>query len=233
MKAQSFEYQLRNTAPPMADPEARLRARRAALVEFERIHDRRPAPAGRRSRSVLLGAIADACVAVIGASVVLLLPPQQREVHLPVPVANETGSASTRMPAPVPQPPADVKTDTGSKLAPLPQPEHEKVQVRIASKRQSPTPTSEPEVVVTGARRSAGRGLLSSRSSAVFAPAVATPPENRDKFEHFELNPVKRVADDLVSTFSVDVDTQGALGEDPHGYRGEFVELVRKAWNAR
>ena len=38
MKAQSFESQLRNTAPPTPDPEARLRARRAALAQFERLH---------------------------------------------------------------------------------------------------------------------------------------------------------------------------------------------------
>ena len=32
-------------------------------------------------------------------------------------------------------------------------------------------------------------------------------PEGRDKFQHFEVNPVKRVAEEPVSTFSVDVDT--------------------------
>ena len=38
--------------------------------------------------------------------------------------------------------------------------------------------------------------------------AVAAPSsEGRDKFQHFELNPVKRVSADPVSTFSVDVDT--------------------------
>lgn len=38
MKAQSFEYQLRHTIAPVPDPEARVRAKRAAVAEFERIH---------------------------------------------------------------------------------------------------------------------------------------------------------------------------------------------------
>ena len=38
MKAQSLENQLRNAVPPAPDMEARLRARRAALAEFARVH---------------------------------------------------------------------------------------------------------------------------------------------------------------------------------------------------
>jgi Ca-activated chloride channel homolog len=72
------------------------------------------------------------------------------------------------------------------------------------------------EVAVTGARRSRLRDFFSRRSSASEAPPAPPPPpsapavqrdEGRDKFQHFETNPVKRVADDPVSTFSVDVDT--------------------------
>jgi len=37
--------------------------------------------------------------------------------------------------------------------------------------------------------------------------APASPPEGRDKFEHFDLNAVKQVAEEPVSTFSADVDT--------------------------
>src|SRR5688572_14396591 len=98
MKAQSFEYQLQHTTPPAPDPQARLRAKQAALAEFERVHAQRgksnpAAPAGSRgflgflhflgerqkwvpvtwsSRNTLVGGIASACVAVIGASVVWL-----------------------------------------------------------------------------------------------------------------------------------------------------------------
>jgi Ca-activated chloride channel homolog len=94
MKTQSFEYQLRHAVAPTPDPQARLRARRAALAEFERIHvesgtPRTAASAGVRRffhiptswgrRNTLVGAVASACVVVIAASVFLLLPPGQRE----------------------------------------------------------------------------------------------------------------------------------------------------------
>ena len=66
------------------------------------------------------------------------------------------------------------------------------------------------EVVVTKARPE--RRSFFSRKASAPSPAPASPPaaernEGRDKFQHFETNPVKRVADDPVSTFSVDVDT--------------------------
>jgi Ca-activated chloride channel family protein len=62
------------------------------------------------------------------------------------------------------------------------------------------------EVVVTEARRK--RGFFSRKASVPApAPPTAERDEGRDKFQHFETNPVKRVADDPVSTFSVDVDT--------------------------
>jgi Ca-activated chloride channel family protein len=44
----------------------------------------------------------------------------------------------------------------------------------------------------------------------VYGPAPPRAPEEyvgRDKFQHFDVNPVKRVAEEPVSTFSVDVDT--------------------------
>ena len=65
----------------------------------------------------------------------------------------------------------------------------------------------------------AGKSVASSRTRGfrgeVVMANVAPPPAplpqegyaGRDKFEHFDVNPVKRVADEPVSTFSVDVDT--------------------------
>ena len=38
MNTQSFERQLQQIDPPAPDPEARLRARHAAVEEFERLH---------------------------------------------------------------------------------------------------------------------------------------------------------------------------------------------------
>ncbi|HEV7609742.1 MAG TPA: von Willebrand factor type A domain-containing protein [Steroidobacteraceae bacterium] len=43
--------------------------------------------------------------------------------------------------------------------------------------------------------------------TALYMSVPAPADESRDKFAHFELNPVKQVATDPVSTFSVDVDT--------------------------
>jgi len=80
------------------------------------------------------------------------------------------------------------------------------------------------EVVVTGARgRSKAAphkgvapavttanpfdGKGAGRVNIAIEPKVAEPPEGRDKFEHFDLNGVKQVADEPVSTFSADVDT--------------------------
>jgi len=39
------------------------------------------------------------------------------------------------------------------------------------------------------------------------APEAYVEPEARDRFQHFEVNPLRQVADEPVSTFSVDVDT--------------------------
>lgn len=63
------------------------------------------------------------------------------------------------------------------------------------------------EIVVTEARRQ--RGFFSRKASVPTPPppAGAYAEEGRDKFQHFEANPVKRVADDPISTFSADVDT--------------------------
>ena len=54
-------------------------------------------------------------------------------------------------------------------------------------------------------------GNASQKSGAIaFVPTPPRGPEEyvgRDKFQHFDLNPVKRTAEDPVSTFSADVDT--------------------------
>src|SRR5262249_32296084 len=125
MKAQSLEHQLRHTTPPMPDPEARQRARRAALAEFERIHApahhataddapadhaQAPAPTPRTSRArffgplnwasrnVWMGGVATACVVVIGVSVVWLMPARDRAPHLNISMS-PTGQKSPPKPA--------------------------------------------------------------------------------------------------------------------------------------
>jgi Ca-activated chloride channel family protein len=57
---------------------------------------------------------------------------------------------------------------------------------------------------------SATRAFRGEPIMANVAPPAPVPPQDyvgRDKFEHFDVNPVKRVAEEPVSTFSVDVDT--------------------------
>ena len=61
-------------------------------------------------------------------------------------------------------------------------------------------------------QRVAGAKIAGNASQGflVYAPPPPPAPDEyvgRDKFEHFDVNPVKRVAEEPVSTFSVDVDT--------------------------
>jgi Ca-activated chloride channel family protein len=306
MNARSFEYQLRNTAPPTPDPEARLRARRAALEEFERIHVQHrkpvaPARSGFRgffgslaSRNAVLGGLASTCVVVIGVSIVLLMPPADREPRLHVPIAIEPQATlpeekSDTPVAPYVEPRVEAPVEPRAKA-----PDEQQVQPqRELEKARKRAPASAPakagesdanesgsneplanalseealrldEVVVTGPRvqeqvYDSPSPILSVEpnvTGGVMAPAPAPPPspastsaqnipdefsevsvtgsriqgrsfrerfsrkdsrapaqpvkaesESRDKFQHFEINPVKRVTDDPVSTFSVDVDT--------------------------
>jgi len=343
MNAQSFEYQLRNTAPPTPDPEARLRARRAALAEFERLQVHRSPPADS-ARSVLgklwaslgsrelVGGFASGCVVAIGASVLFLMPPKEREAQLHIPMvgdpprtqlevrpkasvvadqpvgAENAGAAdapaaaeqrpdgkqpgATQQPVPaeaavlaknvqrVPtQPPAHAldpqsaaqpvrPSPTGSAKA---QPEQEASPARATStppppqrreppqqieqiivpgqriRRESfesaspvaqldpnvagglaapttdrPVPASMPSpsqasspgmpapafqsTSVSGAQRKRSNGLYAS-SAQILQMTPVMPVESGDKFQHFDINAVKRVLNDPVSTFSVDVDT--------------------------
>ena len=322
MKPQSFEYQLRHAVPPAPDTETRLRARRAALAEFARVHAAQneapaatpaviPQPSGKKesrwpwtrtSRNAWLGGFATACLVIVGVSVVWLMPPQDRKVRLTVPMPREEATPAPVQPseehpdlsAKSATPPADEKAATETSPRPTTDPsrEQKKPTSRVArvqpptsaaapepaqevppappiettppgeitvtgsrivhSPQQSsaiavtevpgvpppapPTPRPAPatagdassraasavgelnEVIVTGAsvKRSRLRDFFSRRASApeteaappaAAAPSAATSDQGRDKFQHFETNPVKRVADDPVSTFSVDVDT--------------------------
>jgi Ca-activated chloride channel family protein len=78
----------------------------------------------------------------------------------------------------------------------------------------APPPPSvlEPgNVVVTGARANS-RQLVAKVQGGVASDSLSMPSgpvldEGRDQFEHFDLNPIRRVSEDPVSTFSADVDT--------------------------
>jgi Ca-activated chloride channel family protein len=75
-------------------------------------------------------------------------------------------------------------------------------------------------VTVTGTRRSLANAMEVKREAVTAIDAIVSEDvaganaeapayhdEGRDKFQHFDLNPVRRVADEPVSTFSADVDT--------------------------
>jgi Ca-activated chloride channel family protein len=302
MKNQSFEAQLRQTTPPTPDPEARLRARRAALLEFERVHaqqaaantDAAPTPAPVRSswraRNTMWGGVATACVVVVGVSVYWLMPPKEREIKYRVqatpdvelepqvvtqgrlvePPQDEPQQAEPRQDkAQQDERRQEPKADESRKnervhlaitpkkkdqplspayATPFPAPLMEKQELqrgaavsaeidstaaigevtvqgtpRKVTSYDSPSPVtvisgdsgSLEEVTVTqanGGLRAKLRGLFGGRKevsapSSVPAPKPTVSDEGRDKFQHFETNPVKRVADEPVSTFSVDVDT--------------------------
>jgi Ca-activated chloride channel family protein len=84
-------------------------------------------------------------------------------------------------------------------------------------------------------------GFSSAGNSSVVIPVGE--PESRDKFQHFEINPLKRVADEPVSTFSVDVDTAsysfarrmlngGALPQKDAVRVEEMINYFEYAWPA-
>ncbi|HEY4211142.1 MAG TPA: VWA domain-containing protein [Steroidobacteraceae bacterium] len=237
MKARSFEDYLERATPPPPDPEAQLQAKRAALAEFERIHARIqdasrsegssetanvPARAGWRFRKTLWGAVATACVVVVVVSAVWWVPPEQRHILTHGPALSGQGQVAEQ-----PKSLSEVVVVTGSRR------ERDDVKTQSAADSAVPAPSlpqeqkshSLEEVVVTGVplkKRSfsapspvtaiqGASGNLVSRSSPAAEASAPAPraaaPDSQDTFEHFEINPVKRVADEPVSTFSVDVDT--------------------------
>lgn len=90
----------------------------------------------------------------------------------------------------------------------------------------APPPSEKPakqdlqSVTVTGMRRPLANAVEVKREAVGTFDAISSEPvagsyseappyhdEGRDQFQHFDLNPVRRVADEPVSTFSADVDT--------------------------
>lgn len=83
MNNHAFERRMQQLDAPAPDPEARLRARRAAVQEFERLHQQREAKPARRGwwlPTPWLGGLATACLAIVGVSVFWLMPEADRAV---------------------------------------------------------------------------------------------------------------------------------------------------------
>jgi Ca-activated chloride channel homolog len=92
-----------------------------------------------------------------------------------------------------------------------------------------------------------GEGLMGQKVAANALAAPPAPPsaaiEGRDKFEHFDLNSVKQVSDEPVSTFSADVDTssysfvrkqlmQGVLPQKDAVRAEEMINYFEYSWPA-
>jgi Ca-activated chloride channel family protein len=108
-----------------------------------------------------------------------------------------------------------------------------------------PAPARGNEVVVTGMRRPLLQAQETKREAVGFIGTEAGyyQDEGRDQFEHFDSNPVRRVAEHPVSTFSADVDTasysfvraelsDGALPQKDAVRVEEMINYFDYAWPA-
>ena len=107
-----------------------------------------------------------------------------------------------------------------------------------------PPPSSEvEELVVTGMRAPLRAAMEMKRDAMTVIDAVEYQDEGRDRFGHFDNNPVQRVSDAPVSTFSADVDTasysfvrrqlnDGELPEKDAVRSEEMINYFDYAWPA-
>jgi Ca-activated chloride channel homolog len=121
MNAHSFERKLAQVTAPMPDAGAQLRAKSAALAEFQRVHaaanqgiSQRASwlfrlrqlfmgtggGRGQRPRSLLLGGLATGCVVVIAVSTFYLVPLDQRQVLVQPSVVDRQPIRSQNVPSP-------------------------------------------------------------------------------------------------------------------------------------
>jgi Ca-activated chloride channel homolog len=236
MNMHSFEHDLQQLEAPAPDPAARERARQAALEHFRRIQEDATAyspPTARRWKPLgpWSSGLAAAGVAAVGVAVYWLLPPGDRRLGavsdpaaegIPVIIqfdrkapapAQDGAAAANRAPPPpkmelprmdVPPPVLDIA---------IPKDAQSNYSVSIGTDKPqpafAPAPAPPPSAVADTALRSitvpTARNQEKSRESPM--AAISIEGDNRDRFEHFEVNPVKRAAETPVSTFSADVDT--------------------------
>jgi Ca-activated chloride channel homolog len=281
MKDQSIEARLAELNAPTPDADARLQAKRAALVEFARVHaanqelsegdqttfkafwnlarlfrdDKSP---GRSTMNwsrnrTLVGSVASVCVLAFGA--VMLWPVFTHRGELPMvqePVRVDVSPGDTRsepeqqVPVPeIPAPPAD----NSRKLIPTPPPV---VRARADNAPNSPLEKKKDEkaqeIIVSGSRTAVNYSVApkammiqAATVESMTAPGYDGVQQNDDKFAHFDVNPVKTVASDPVSTFSIDVDTasysfarrmlnEGVLPEKDAIRVEEMVNYFDYAW---
>lgn len=281
MKDQSIEARLAELNAPTPDADARLQAKRAALVEFARVHaanqelsegdqttfkafwnlarlfrdDKSP---GRSTMNwsrnrTLVGSVASVCVLAFGA--VMLWPVFTHRGELPMvqePVRVDVSPGDTRsepeqqvsVPE-IPAPPAD----NSRKLILTPPPV---VRARADNAPNSPLEKKKDEkaqeIIVSGSRTAVNYSVApkammiqAATVESMTAQGYDRVQQNDDKFAHFDVNPVKTVASDPVSTFSIDVDTasysfarrmlnEGVLPEKDAIRVEEMVNYFDYAW---
>ncbi len=262
MKEQSTESTLRQVTAPAPDPQARLRAKRAALAEFARVHAANNAASATPSKGFwnalrlsgddsshgrtsmtwfvsrkLIAGVASVCV--VGLGIAMVWPFFSR-------YGDERLMESTRTPITVelPPPPPPLEPVTAVQPQPgTPAPKLTAAKEKLRRNDADAKKDESNEIVVTGRRavlqpslevkreapsvvdairaedvaefpgqhqnaassRQKVAGLAASTGAVMVFPAPEM--EQRDKFQQFDINPLKRVADEPVSTFSADVDT--------------------------
>jgi Ca-activated chloride channel homolog len=91
MNTPSFERQMQQVEAPSPNPEARLRARQAAVEEFTRVHvPKAPQPRARRMPTFWLGGFATACVVVVGVAILWQMPASDRVLAPQMAVVEES-----------------------------------------------------------------------------------------------------------------------------------------------
>jgi len=191
-------------------------------------------PMNWATRNAWYAGAASVCVATLGLMIVWPMLSHRETLLLPTttPVAQPPKAAPA---TPVNVEPAAVATESQPKPVELPKVRNTS-SLSALKKPASPSAGSakQPEqaetIVVTGLRQTLQSSMDMKRDAVGVVdtitaedigsfpdvnlaerlrriPGVAIDAQNRDAFEHFEINPLQRVADVPVSTFSVDVDT--------------------------
>jgi Ca-activated chloride channel homolog len=221
MNTHPFEHDLQQLEAPPPDPAARDRARRAALEEFRRLQeDAKPRPMPHRWKPMgpWSSGLAAAGVAAVGVAVYWLLPPGDRQLRTQANPATEGVPVIIQFdrPAPAPAQPAGSETDRSPPVkldmprAQIPSPALDIVVPQEASANAISPVTEKAQPSLAPAPPPPASVSLTMREAIAPASRMASVSgegDNRGRFEHFEVNPVKSAADTPVSTFSVDVDT--------------------------
>ena len=205
-----LKHIFRNEAPPRPDDAARSAAISAAMAHAESIsparqeagvvtrlmnrmaniwNRRTPMRSITMNQTVMAGAsLAVLTLVVVGSPALHQLMTDTAVVPPPVAPVNQTASDAADTPAELPP-----KEDSITLRAVAPE-------VEVGTMENLKTPTA-----ADGINAVANMPVAASEADVYVPPPVAQ--ENRDRFTDIAANPVKQVASEPLSTFSIDVDT--------------------------